>query len=54
MVTPAEKAVVTGGVISLQITVLPTNASHQSVTWNSSDPSIATVGADVSSEYPKP
>ena len=44
-VTPAEKEVPAGKTISLHATVLPANATNQSVVWQSSNPSIATVDA---------
>lgn len=44
-VTPNEKTVAEGDSTSLQATVLPATASERSVTWKSSDPSVATVDA---------
>ncbi len=44
-VTPAEKELETGGTFSLNAKVMPENATNRGITFESSDPSVATVDA---------
>ena len=45
-VSPSSLSLSVGGLQRLSAVVSPSNASDRSVSWSSSDPSVATVGAD--------